>query len=71
MAKWVEENGAFPNTMVDRIAPAFDDSVKEDIKEKYGVDDDWPVVAEPYKQWVIEDKFTLGNNTTWIFYMYW
>ena len=28
---------------------------------KFGIDDGWPVMCEPFKQWVIEDHFPLGR----------
>ena len=29
--------------------------------ERFGIDDAWPVVCEPFTQWVLEDAFTLGR----------
>ena len=55
-ATWVDENVSFPNSMVDRITPA---TTNEDIVtlRAQGVEDAWPVVCEPFDQWVIEDDF--------------
>ncbi len=58
---WLEERGAFPNAMVDRITPATTDEHRAMVKEKFGIADGWPVVTEPFKQWVIEDHFPLGR----------
>jgi len=58
---WIEEHGRFPNTMVDRITPQTKDGDKMIVKE-HGLKDAWPVVAEPFKQWVIEDKFCNGER---------
>jgi mannitol 2-dehydrogenase len=58
---WVEEHGLFPNAMVDRIVPATTDEHRAMVREKLGVADGWPVVCEPWIQWVIEDRFTLGR----------
>jgi mannitol 2-dehydrogenase len=61
LANWIDENVAFPNSMVDRITPV---TSAEDITEAaatIGLEDAWPVVAEPFFQWVIEDQFTLGR----------
>jgi mannitol 2-dehydrogenase len=61
IAQWLEEKGAFPNSMVDRITPR---TVSEDVNnlaEDFSVEDAWPVVTEPFKQWVIEDKFADGR----------
>src|SRR6202162_1518028 len=58
---WLTENCAFPNSMVDRITPATTDEHRTLVKEKFGIDDGWPVMCEPFKQWVIEDHFPLGR----------
>lgn len=58
---WVEKECAFPNSMVDRITPATTPENRAWIAEKFGIADGWPVVTEPFKQWVIEDKFPLGR----------
>ena len=49
---------AFPNSMVDRITPATTDEDRAALTEAYGMTDAWPVVAEPFHQWVLEDKFS-------------
>ncbi|MEG3879805.1 mannitol dehydrogenase family protein [Microcoleus sp. herbarium7] len=57
LAAWIDQNVAFPNCMVDRITPL---TTPEDIKmvaERFGIDDAFPCVAEPFIQWVIEDNF--------------
>lgn len=61
LARWVEERGAFPNTMVDRIVPATTDADRESISAKLGCEDAWPVITEPFSQWVVEDRFALGR----------
>lgn len=61
IAGWIEKNGAFPNSMVDRITPRTADADKVDLAAKFGVEDSWPVVTEPFKQWVLEDKFANGR----------
>lgn len=61
LATWVAEHGAFPNSMVDRITPATTDGHSALVRETFGIDDGWPVVAEPFRQWVIEDHFTQGR----------
>jgi fructuronate reductase len=52
---------AFPSTMVDRIVPATMDADRAGISERLGLDDAWPVVTEPFTQWVIEDHFPQGR----------
>ena len=32
-----------------------------DLAERFGVDDGWPVVCEPFTQWVLEDHFAAGR----------
>jgi mannitol 2-dehydrogenase len=58
---WVEENCSFPNSMVDRITPATADADRAWLLESSGIDDRWPVVAEPFRQWVVEDEFAAGR----------
>src|SRR6266540_3668940 len=54
-------NGTFPNSMVDRITPQTADSDRSWLRETCGIDDAWPVVAEPFRQWVIQDRFAAGR----------
>src|SRR6266478_5835355 len=61
LARWIAEKGAFPNGMVDRITPATTDAHRALVRESFGIVDGWPVVTEPFKQWVIEDHFPLGR----------
>ncbi len=58
---WAGQKVAFPNAMVDRIVPATKDEHRALVREKFGVADGWPVVCEPWIQWVIEDHFPLGR----------
>jgi mannitol 2-dehydrogenase len=58
---WVGENVPFPNSMVDRITPVTTDEDRGAIEEEFGVKDAWPVVCEPFEQWVLEDHFSLGR----------
>jgi fructuronate reductase len=53
-----------PDTMVDRIVPATTDDDRQHLSETDGIDDRWPVVAEPFTQWVIEDRFS-GARPAW------
>jgi fructuronate reductase len=52
---------ACPSTMVDRIVPATTDADRGAVREALGVADAWPVVTEPFTQWVIEDRFPGGR----------
>jgi mannitol 2-dehydrogenase len=61
LGDWVEANVRFPNSMVDRITPATTDADRAEVQERFGIDDLWPVVCEPYTQWVLEDSFSAGR----------
>jgi fructuronate reductase len=52
---------ASPSTMIDRIVPATTDADRAAIAVALGVKDAWPVVTEPFRQWVVEDHFPLGR----------
>lgn len=58
---WMEGNVAFPNSMVDRITPVTSTEDIVEAEKNTGLVDAWPVVAEPFFQWVIEDHFPLGR----------
>jgi fructuronate reductase len=61
LAAWIGDNVAFPGTMVDRIVPATTDADLCEVERLLGVRDAAPVVAEPYSQWVIEDRFVAAR----------
>jgi mannitol 2-dehydrogenase len=61
LGEWVMDNVRFPNSMVDRITPVTTAEDREATAAEYGVEDVWPVVCEPFEQWVLEDSFTLGR----------
>jgi mannitol 2-dehydrogenase len=61
LASFVREKVAFPNSMVDRITPATTDRERTLLRERFGIDDNWPVFCEPFRQWVIEDRFPSGR----------
>ena len=61
LGTWVAENVPFPNSMVDRITPVTTDAERESVAADFGVEDAWPVVCEPFEQWVLEDHFSLGR----------
>jgi mannitol 2-dehydrogenase len=52
---------SFPNAMVDRITPQTQDLDRRWLRDEVGVDDGWPVVCEPFRQWVVEDRFVAGR----------
>ncbi|MBB3997965.1 mannitol dehydrogenase family protein [Aureimonas pseudogalii] len=52
---------AFPSTMIDRIVPATTDADRAMVAAALGVEDRWPVMTEPFSQWVVEDHFPSGR----------
>jgi len=61
LAEYIAREVAFPSTMVDRIVPATADLDRDLVRRESGLGDAWPVVTEPFAQWVIEDHFTAGR----------
>ncbi len=61
LADWISNNITFPNSMVDRITPVTTQADIEKLKTVYGIEDKWPVVCEPFIQWIIEDNFSDGR----------
>jgi mannitol 2-dehydrogenase len=61
LASWIRWNVHFPNSMVDRITPATTDADRHDVERVTGLRDEWPVVCEPFAQWVLEDDFPAGR----------
>ena len=61
LADWIEEHARFPNSMVDRITPQTTDDDREAVRKRFRIEDAWPVVCEPYVQWVLEDDFAAGR----------
>jgi len=55
LARWIEQEVAFPRTMVDSITPATDDRLRAHVAARIGLEDAWPVQREAFTQWVIED----------------
>jgi fructuronate reductase len=44
--------------MVDRIVPATTEDDRHLASDMTGLCDRWPVITEPFTQWVVEDQFT-------------
>jgi mannitol 2-dehydrogenase len=61
LGDWIEREARFPNSMVDRITPVTTDADRAEVRERFGIEDRWPVVCEPYTQWVLQDDFTDGR----------
>ncbi|MCJ8310713.1 MAG: mannitol dehydrogenase family protein [Rhizobiaceae bacterium] len=61
LAQWIEDQVPFPCTMVDRITPATTDEDIAALATAEGYFDPACVVHEPFRQWVIEDRFVAGR----------
>nr|WP_216645249.1 mannitol dehydrogenase family protein [Isoptericola halotolerans] len=61
---WLDEHVTFPCSMVDRIVPATTAAQRDAVEQRLGVRDEGLVVGEPYRQWVIEDRFA-GPRPAW------
>ncbi|WP_292396442.1 mannitol dehydrogenase family protein [Mesorhizobium sp.] len=61
LARHIADEVAFPSSMVDRIVPATTDGDRARISSQLGVEDAWPVMTEPFCQWVVEDDFPAGR----------
>lgn len=64
LAEWFRQECACPSTMVDRIVPAVTAQVRADIESRLGMRDEACVATEPFRQWVIEDRFA-GPRPRW------
>lgn len=61
LGAWVAGEVVCPSTMVDRITPATTDADRAAVSAALGAEDAWPVLTEPFSQWVIEDRFPTGR----------
>jgi mannitol 2-dehydrogenase len=61
LADWMQQTVCFPNSMVDRITPVTTEADRAVLRLRDGVDDRWPVVCEPFTEWVLEDMFSGGR----------
>jgi len=61
LAQWIEQNVAFPSSMVDRIVPAMTEADFAAIKQDTGIDSPTVVKCEQFSQWVVEDNFPQGR----------
>lgn len=64
LAEWIAANAAFPSAMVDRIAPAVTQDDLDSVEQWFGYRDGAVAVGEPFRQWVIEQKFA-GRMPRW------
>jgi mannitol 2-dehydrogenase len=47
--------------MVDRITTVTTAADIGRLRAEFGIEDAWPVVCEPFRQWVLEDSFPTGR----------
>lgn len=57
LVRWIDEQVAFPSSMVDRITPETTPEIRGQLVDEHGLVDAWPVVTEPFRQWIVEDWF--------------
>lgn len=57
LAAWVNNNVAFPNSMVDRITPRKADEIQSEAQELFGAQVGEVVQSEAFTQWVLEQNF--------------
>ena len=61
LGKWIAAHVACPSTMVDRIVPETTDADSAAVSAELGMTDAWPVITEPFTQWIVEDNFVAGR----------
>ena len=61
LAAHIEDEVAFPSSMVDRIVPAVSAESRLKLAALIGSDDPAAVATEAFSQWVIEDSFPQGR----------
>lgn len=54
---WARDNASFVSSVVDRVAPGTTDALVRQVRHDTGLADEWPVATEPFRQWVIQDRF--------------
>jgi mannitol 2-dehydrogenase len=61
LASWITRHVRFPDGMVDRITPQTTDADRAELSRRFGIEDQWPVLCEPFTQWVLEENFADGR----------
>jgi fructuronate reductase len=61
---WIDENVAFPNSMVDSITPKTEGYTIESVSKAIALQDNWPIQREEFTQWVIENNWQ-GARPDW------
>ena len=57
LAAWTRRECRCPSSMVDRIVPATTEADRHWLADQLGMQDAAAVMTEPFRQWVIEDRF--------------
>ena len=61
IADWIANEVGFPNGMVDRITPATGPRERAIAATLGLAEDPVPVTCEPFRQWVLDDRFPAGR----------
>ena len=62
LGEWMRERGARSRTAWSTGSPRSPPTTdRAALAERFGVEDAWPVVCEPFTQWVLEDDFAGGR----------
>ena len=61
LAEWIGSNVSFVSTSVDRITPRTTEADIAEVAEQCGYRDGSPVVAEPFRNWVLSGDFPAGR----------
>jgi fructuronate reductase len=64
LSEWFRSQCACPSTMVDRIVPATAAADRDIVDAELALRDEAAVITEPFRQWVIEDRFA-GPRPRW------
>lgn len=64
LQNWAAEQVSFPSSMVDRIVPQTQPETIDAFAARAGYRDAALIDCEPFKQWVIEDRFA-GERPAW------
>jgi fructuronate reductase len=64
LVEWFDNECSCPNSMIDRIVPATTPADLDALQARLGLRDEGAVFAEPFSQWVIEDRFA-GPRPGW------
>jgi len=67
LADWIATQCRFPCSMVDRIVPRTTESDRDAVSAALGCRDQWPVLAEPFFDWAVEDDFAT-DRPDWSLY---